>query len=940
MSPPQTSTEPTAPPAPEPPAAESAPSSEETASSESKGELRRVLLSIFLVQGAFLLYRLLFTLTAGPYAIGVFAVEVATGAALLLLSLPLFSPPAAPDPPPPLASEDESPTVDVVVPAVGSPVAATRRTTLAAIRLQGGGSTVLIGDSPEIAALSEELGCIYVEAPGGDWIGTLNVALSTLSGNLIAIFEPGQVPHIDFLDAITPALRDPSTAMVQARIDRPSLSQVSHGAGADALSTGEVTPEVIEGRDRWNAVPWLGTNAVFRRSALADAGGFARGPAPWGTSARLQADGWLTRYERRALSSSLEDGHHAIAKQARGASLGSLFDRRLSLLQRLCLLADVLAFMPQVAAALYLTAPILVVCADISPVPRASVPLVLIWLAVILATWAQHRLLHRHAPNLDRIVRLSLSAALSPARSLLKLLPSLHVEALWVGASLALALGLWSATTWVSLDLLYDAVPARWHAAWMLLWAAAGSAAAWSLHMRAALRAAAASGSREAQAIPVEYMPASRPGEEAQGSIDPKVGVARDVGGQGIGLLVEEELELGAPYELALRVFGEVIRMSATVVYEEPGGGGGECRYFLRPDKRGLEGLTKLARAIEAERVRQKRSRAMERARKVVRRPAKRRAPRYPIELSVQIDEGSDEAFRAVTIDVSTTGAALRADRELAKGSEIELRFIHPELPERISATVVSCSPGTEENTWRIGLDLSTPNAALARIASPPDAPLFLDPWDVDHDAMTQRGLRGTDAETAESPASAAEDAPPEEEAPDEETATITDEERTDEVGTKITLEEAPKQATDVATDITTDGKEKKDRSEPENEARSPADPGNDSTEASGERKPLIESYGESGDDKEDDGDMPEQPITEERDSDTFQSETDVEEEENRSEPPTEPTGGQRVALSSVRDTLAEIESSAEADPMLEDFADGLDDDDDGDDEIAEDASP
>ncbi|MAE70554.1 MAG: hypothetical protein CME06_08815, partial [Gemmatimonadetes bacterium] len=332
---------------------------------------------------------------------------------------------------------------------------------------------------------------------------------------------------------------------------------------------------------------------------------------------------------------------------------------------------------------------------------------------------------------------------------------------------------------------------------------------------------AAASGSREAQAIPVEYVPAPPPGAKTEeGSSDPKVGVARDVGGQGLGLLVEEELEVGGCYDLALRVFGEVFRMSATVVYEEPGGDQGEWRYFLRPDKKGLHGLANLARAIEEERLRQRRSRAMECARKAVRRPAKRRASRYQIELPVQTDGSNGDTFWGVTIDVSTTGAALRADRELAVGTEIGLRVIHPELPEHLNATVVSCSPREEENTWRLGLDLSTPNAALARIASPPDAPLFLDPGDVDHDAMTQRGLRNNE---------------------DMETETAVD------------------------------------------------------SEAGMETEAIEETP----------------------------TETD-EPEEDHPETPTAEQVPQRVDLSSVRDTLAEIESSAEADPLLEAFAEEL----------------
>jgi len=750
---------PTEPRPPEPPDATDSPNAAEAPPRVALGSsgggvrgLRRTLTAIVCVQAIFLLYRALFTLSPEPYVIAFFGVEVVAALALFLLLLPALTTDSAaghaPLPPPDDAAQP--PTVDVIVPAVDTSEAAVRRTALAAIRLHGRSSTILIGDTPATALLADELGCAFESAVGAGWIETLNTLLPKLSGTLVAVFEPGQIPHIDFLTRLTPIFEEPTTAMVQARLSVAPAEAAAAPLDPDQEPGAKRPLALFEERDRRNAVPWLGTNALFRRSALVDSGGFAPGPAPQTTSARLQAAGWRTRYHPQVLSSALEEGEQAVAKcgSRPWAALSALLTLRLSLAQRLSLVGDLLAFAPSFAGTLYVATPLVLITAGLSPVRRIDPPLALFWAAAVLSTVAEYRLLQLRTPNLSRIVRLSRGVVLAPLWALTRRVPGATPELLSVALSLALAAGLWSAAAWTGLDLLYGVDGRRFGWTVFGLWAGASAAVAWRIHLQALARSANASRSRDPQEIPLEYRAAPAEGGDpgAEDESETRMAEARDVGGQGVGILAHEELELGGRYQLSLKVFGRALEVAAIVVYEEPGGADGEWRYFLRPDRTGRDALARLARALEARRRREIRTTAIDRARKVVRRPAKRRAPRFPFELPVTIDAPELGTIHGTTLNVSTTGAALRVDRELPEGLEVELRFVHAELPASLRARVVACRAIEEEGAFRVGVDLASPCATLARLAGPDDAPLFLDPWDVDHDAMTQRGLRASDA--------------------------------------------------------------------------------------------------------------------------------------------------------------------------------------------------
>jgi hypothetical protein len=638
--------------------------------------------------------------------------------------------------------------VDVVIPASRSSVDALRRTATAAIQMRGRTRTILMGSSPEVAALAKELGCEYEEIQAEDWRATLNALLPNLSGSLLAIFEPSQIPHVDYLLTIAPWFSDTETAMVQVAMTRPQWSSL-FGVGLNSRETpAGCVPNGLAIRDHWNAVPWLGTNALFRRSALVDAGGFLGG-APWQTSARLQAAGWRTRYSDLALCLSLEEQETMLVPPVStgGGQLRQCLLLDLTLVQRVVLWGDHLAFAPSVMGALYLLAPLLAIWFSWSPVRRPDLLTLCFWTMVLGPSALGLILIDRHAPDLNRVMRWSRGVVFRRLRGLGQGSSASPSWQFRVAPTALLAALLWGGVTWVAMGIVYGCYADRFSHLLLALWAAGAAICAWLLLRHHIDRIHLVTRCREPLTIAGECRLMAN---EAETLLSADWGehiecVIRDVGGQGIGVLAYQELEMGEHYLVSFEGAGTKISARTTVVYGEPGGGESEHRYYLRPAKEDRPTLARYARRVEEERLREQAPELVKRARRMVRRTAKRRSPRFAAELAVQIDGADGGRVDGSTINVSATGVALRGSRPAALDSLVLLRLLHPSLPRPLQARVVRVVQEGEQ-MWEMGLDLLRPNAALAQIAAPLDAPLFLEPWDEDHNAISRRGLANGEA--------------------------------------------------------------------------------------------------------------------------------------------------------------------------------------------------
>lgn len=166
-------------------------------------------------------------------------------------------------------------TVDVFITTYGEDLEVIRETVSAAQALYGRHTTHILDDgkSEEVKQLAEELGVGYIRRAGneGAKAGNLNNALAQTTGNFFVVFDADFVPDKMFLYETLPFFEDDRTAFVQTPQHYDNLTgTISRGAGyMQHLFYALIQP----GKNRFNAAFCVGTNVVFRRSAIEAIGG-------------------------------------------------------------------------------------------------------------------------------------------------------------------------------------------------------------------------------------------------------------------------------------------------------------------------------------------------------------------------------------------------------------------------------------------------------------------------------------------------------------------------------------------------------------------------------------------------------------------------------------------------------------------------------------------
>jgi cellulose synthase (UDP-forming) len=194
--------------------------------------------------------------------------------------------------------KDRPVTVDVFITTYGEDIETIRRTVTAAVAMKGEHLTWVLDDgrSDEVRDLAAELGARYVRrlTSNGAKAGNVNYALSITSGEFFVIFDADFVPLPDFLYETVPFFADDDVAFVQTPQTYGNLHNlISRGAGyMQAVFYRFIQP----GRNRFNAAFCVGTNVIFRRTAIMDVGGMysdSKSEDVW-TSLMLHERGWRT----------------------------------------------------------------------------------------------------------------------------------------------------------------------------------------------------------------------------------------------------------------------------------------------------------------------------------------------------------------------------------------------------------------------------------------------------------------------------------------------------------------------------------------------------------------------------------------------------------------------------------------------------------------------
>ncbi len=191
--------------------------------------------------------------------------------------------------PPKIPDNDEGTvqSVDVLVLTFHEDIGLLEKTAAACLRLKYAGDFLRIhicddAARPEVEELSRRLNINYIkrDRPDNAKAGNINNALGQTSGALVLVLDADMIVRQDFLEKTVPYFLRPETGFVQAPQTFYNPDPFQHNLRLDRRVPNEqdlFMRHIEPCRASANAVLHVGTNAVFRRSALEKAGGVPYG---------------------------------------------------------------------------------------------------------------------------------------------------------------------------------------------------------------------------------------------------------------------------------------------------------------------------------------------------------------------------------------------------------------------------------------------------------------------------------------------------------------------------------------------------------------------------------------------------------------------------------------------------------------------------------------
>lgn len=272
--------------------------------------------------------------------------------------------------------------VDVFIPVYGEPVDEIRQTAIAARDMYGLHKTHILddGNSDDVRDLAKEIGVGYIRRPEHKHAkaGNINHALSVTGGGYFVILDADFVSHPRFLYETLPFFENDMVAFVQTPQYYSNQNNfVSTGAG---FMQHVFYSLVQAGKNRFNAAFCVGTNVVFRRSAVDAIGGLyfkSKSEDIW-TSLLLHEHGYKSIYINKVLAiGKTPETIKAYSKQQLRWATGSfeiflkrnpLFDKKLTADQRLQYFGTTSFYFNGFAIAVLLLLPILQIFFNLTPI--------------------------------------------------------------------------------------------------------------------------------------------------------------------------------------------------------------------------------------------------------------------------------------------------------------------------------------------------------------------------------------------------------------------------------------------------------------------------------------------------------------------------------------------------------------------------------------------
>jgi len=238
--------------------------------------------------------------------------------------------------------------VDVFVTTYGEDVEIIRKTVIAARDMYVNHKTYILDDgkSELVKQLALELGVGYIIRSGNknQKAGNINNGLAGTSAQFFAVFDADHEPKKNFLLETLPFFWDEHVAFVQTPQVLKNHNNIFSAGSSYAQKL--FYDLVGRGKNRFNSMFWVGTNAVFRRKAIDEVGGiYLHTSEDILTSYQLHQKEWKSIYIPRELSNGLgPDSLQSYMKQqfrwAGGGftlllKMNPLFNPRLTIDQRI-----------------------------------------------------------------------------------------------------------------------------------------------------------------------------------------------------------------------------------------------------------------------------------------------------------------------------------------------------------------------------------------------------------------------------------------------------------------------------------------------------------------------------------------------------------------------------------------------------------------------------
>lgn len=314
-----------------------------------------------------------------------FALLVAAEVFNLVQALGFWWTAACDRPPRPVAPLGRAPEVDVLVPVYGEPVEVVEPTLVLAKAMSHARVRVHLlddGGDDAMQALAERVGAEYHCRQGsqGAKAGNINAALPKTSGEFVVVLDCDHVPSPRFLNETLGHMQDERVAFVQTPqyyanhedgpIQRASWAQQALFFGA-----------IARGKGSMGSIFCCGTNVLFRRTALEQAGGFPTHSVTedFELSVALHERGWRSVYVPEVLASGLgpEDMASYVSQQQRWArgclsAVRSVRRARLPLKIRVQYLLSSMYFLSGWTLLIYMTFPVVRILTGAQPIASAS----------------------------------------------------------------------------------------------------------------------------------------------------------------------------------------------------------------------------------------------------------------------------------------------------------------------------------------------------------------------------------------------------------------------------------------------------------------------------------------------------------------------------------------------------------------------------------------